>query len=184
MTSRVVNKQLLGQEDIFYGEGNEAQSRNGGSYTINGVRNIQPVNSIAERDALDVTKFLKCRVYSAGGAPVDYEYTGGSWVLLGSAIVLSITVVTASTYTILATDLGKLITFDNALPITVTVPAGLGIGFHCECVQIGAGQVTFVASGTTLNSADAELKTRTQYSATALQAYVADTFLLAGDTSA
>lgn len=79
-TQRVVKKNLAGQEDILYGEGSVVQSRNGGNFTINKVRTVYPVNSIAERDALDTTKFTKCRLYFADGStPVDYEYTSGSW---------------------------------------------------------------------------------------------------------
>lgn len=80
-TQRTVKKNLIGQEDILYGEGQVTQSRNASNYTINKVRSIYPVNSIAERDALDIDKFTKCRLYNADNSPPqDYEYISGVWV--------------------------------------------------------------------------------------------------------
>ena len=38
-----------------------------------------------------------------------------------------------------ATDNGGVVTLSNASAITVTVPSGLGTGFSCICIQIGAG---------------------------------------------
>lgn len=78
---RTVKKSLIGQEDILYGEGSATQSRAGNNYTINKVRNIQPINSIAERDALDTEKFTKVRLYE-NNSVTDYQYKNNSWVAL------------------------------------------------------------------------------------------------------
>lgn len=53
-------------------------------------------------------------------------------------------------YTLLAADSGKIVTLNNASPITLTVPSGLGAGFNCTVIQKGAGVVTFAGTGTTL----------------------------------
>jgi len=80
-TQRIVKKNLAGQEDILYGEDTVVQGRAGGNFVITKVRNIQPVNSIAELDALDVSKFVKARLYSNNGTPpIDYEYIVDKWV--------------------------------------------------------------------------------------------------------
>lgn len=55
---------------------------------------------------------------------------------------------TGTSYTIDATDNGKLVTFNNAGAVTVTVPTGLSIGFNCKVLQLGAGLVTFQGDGT------------------------------------
>lgn len=55
---------------------------------------------------------------------------------------------TGTSYTIDATDNGKLVTFNNGSAITVTVPTGLPIGFNCKVLQLGAGLVTFQGDGT------------------------------------
>lgn len=90
---------------------------------------------------------------------------------------------TGTTYTLGASDNGKVITLSNASPITVTVPSGLGAGFTCLCIQIGAGQVTFATSSTTINPSTT-LKIAAQHGAASLIAYVADTFNLSGNISA
>ena len=53
-----------------------------------------------------------------------------------------------TSYTVIATDNGKLVTFNNAAAVTVTVPAGLAVGFNCKVMQLGAGLVTFQGDGT------------------------------------
>lgn len=91
---------------------------------------------------------------------------------------------TGTTYTIQASDNGKVITCNNASAITVTVPSGLGAGFNCMVIQKGAGQVTFSPSSTTINNRQSHTKIAGQYGVATLVAYVANTFVLAGDTAA
>jgi len=91
---------------------------------------------------------------------------------------------TGTTYTILATDNGRQVTFNNASAITVTVPTGLGAGFSCICKQLGAGQVTFTGSGLTIHNRQSQLKMAGQYAICSLIADIADGIVLAGDTSA
>ena len=54
---------------------------------------------------------------------------------------------TGTTYTMLEADTGKTLTFTNASAITVTLPDSLSAGWEVECIQGGAGQVTFSAAG-------------------------------------
>ena len=88
---------------------------------------------------------------------------------------------TGTTYTLLSSDNNKTVTCSNAAAITVTVPAGLGSGFFCTVVQIGAGQVSFAASGTTVNSYSALTSIAGQYGAASLVAYSANVFALVGN---
>ena len=59
-----------------------------------------------------------------------------------------------TTYTIQASDAGKIVTLNNGSAITVTLPNSLSAGFSCGWIQLGAGQVTFsaAASGTLTNA--------------------------------
>ena len=91
---------------------------------------------------------------------------------------------TGTTYSLQASDNGKIVTLSNASGITVTVPSGLGAGFHCQCIQIGAGQVTFSPSSTTVNNRQSHTKIAGQYGVVGLSAYASDVFALAGDTAA
>ena len=91
---------------------------------------------------------------------------------------------TGTSYTLVAGDIGDLVTMTNAAASTVTVPTGLGLaaGERIDLAQLGAGQVTVVASGTTVNATPG-LKLRAQYSAATLICLSANTYLLVGDLS-
>ena len=91
---------------------------------------------------------------------------------------------TGTAYTLVDGDNGKVVVLDNASAVTVTVPSGLGAGFNCSFVQKGAGQVSFSASGTTINNRQSHTKINAQYGVASIVAYAADTFVLAGDTAA
>jgi hypothetical protein len=67
---------------------------------------------------------------------------------------------TGTTYTLQASDAGKIVEVSNASAITVTLPNSLVQGFYCTVVQTGAGQITFSpAGGATLSSFDGFTKT-------------------------
>jgi len=90
---------------------------------------------------------------------------------------------TGTTYTLAAGDNGKVVVLDNASAVTVTIPSGLGVGFNCSFVQKGLGQVSFSASGTTVNNRQTHTKISGQYGVASVVSYAADTFVLAGDTA-
>lgn len=89
---------------------------------------------------------------------------------------------TGTTYTILTSDLGKIIVITNAGAITVTIPTGLGSGFNCIVRQGGAGQITFANSGTTLTNAEGHTKTAKQYATVTLDSADGLAFALNGNT--
>ena len=90
---------------------------------------------------------------------------------------------TGTAYTLLASDNGKVVVLNNGSAVTVTVPSGLGVGFNCSFVQKGAGQVSFSASSTTIYNRQSHTKINGQYGVASIVAYVADVFVLAGDTA-
>jgi hypothetical protein len=102
-------------------------------------------------------------------------------VVVSPAIGLNVQ--TGTTYTLVAADSGKIVTCNNAGAVTLTVPAGLGAGFECGILQLGAGQVTPTASGTTLHNKGGFTKTSGQYAMVSLVAYASDTFVLSGDAA-
>ena len=92
-----------------------------------------------------------------------------------------------TTYTLVLTDNGRLVTLSNAAAITLTVPLNSSVAFATGAVvniqQIGAGQVTVAgASGVTVTGTGTKL--RTQYSAAALVKTGTDSWTLIGDLSA
>ncbi len=97
---------------------------------------------------------------------------------------------TGTTYTLVAGDTGKTVTLNNASAITVTLPNSLAEGFECECIQLGAGQVTFsAAGGATLNNRQSHSKIAGQHAAVRLKVTgnsggSSAVYNLAGDTGA
>ena len=88
-----------------------------------------------------------------------------------------------SGYTLTSSENGKVILVNSASAVTITVPSGLSIGFSCSIVQLGAGQVTIAASGTTLNSVSG-LKIVGQHGAASILSYDTNIFNVSGATTA
>lgn len=62
---------------------------------------------------------------------------------------------TGTTFTLDATDAGKIVELSNASAISVTLPNSLPQGFYCTLVQTGVGQVSLsAAGGATLSNHD------------------------------
>jgi hypothetical protein len=116
-------------------------------------------------------------VVTGTNAPTDWD----DWRMANLTPLVAINAQTGTSYTIDDSDHGKIVTCSNAAAITVTVPSGLPIGFACEVIQIGAGTVTFSASGTTINSAGALLSIGAQHAAAALVSYTSNVFNLSGN---
>ena len=95
----------------------------------------------------------------------------------------SVNTQTGTTYTLQSSDLGKIVKFESGSAVTVTLPAGLGKGFTCTVVQLGAGQITFSASGSTFSNRQSHTKTAGQYAVVSLISCHADFYILAGDTA-
>jgi hypothetical protein len=99
---------------------------------------------------------------------------------------LSFNAQTGTTYTLVAADLGKLVTLSNASGITLTVPPSVfAAGNTINIQQIGAGQVTLAqGAGVTITSTGATAsapKLRSQYSAATIICTASNTFTVIGD---
>lgn len=93
---------------------------------------------------------------------------------------------TGTTYTLVAADLGKIVTLSNASGITLTVPPSIfATGNIINIQQIGAGQVTLAqGAGVTITSTGASAsapKLRAQYSAASIICTASDAFTVIGD---
>lgn len=95
---------------------------------------------------------------------------------------------TGTTYTIAASDAGKLVTLSNSSAVTVTVPTNASVAISTGTVinlqQIGTGQVTFSPAGGVTVTYTNGLKLRAQYSAATLVKTATDSWTLIGDLSA
>lgn len=77
-----------------------------------------------------------------------------------------------TTYTLQATDNGKIVLFTNGSAIAVTLPDGLDVNFQCTILQAGAGVPTVTPSGAdTVNGAGTGVAPSAQWNAMYLSKY-------------
>tara|TARA_R110000868_G_scaffold287312_1_gene547696 strand:+ start:147 stop:536 length:390 start_codon:yes stop_codon:yes gene_type:complete len=96
---------------------------------------------------------------------------------------------TGTTYTLVLTDAGKLVTLNNASAIALTVPTNASVAFavgdQINLLQLGAGQVTVAGdAGVTVSSEGAKLKLKAQYAIGTLVKTGTDGWVLVGNLAA
>lgn len=88
-------------------------------------------------------------------------------------------------YTLLASDVNKLVTVNSASAATVTIPNGVfTVGQQINVTALGAGLVTIDSDGTTTLRYTTGSVLRTQYSTATIICIANNEFLLVGDLSA
>jgi hypothetical protein len=119
--------------------------------------------------------------YTLGNVSTTGTLTGGSSSTSSiSGFGANINSQSGTTYTISATDNGKVIQSTGASAMTITIPTGLPTGFNCTVVQMGAGQITF--SGTYVNRTGFT-KTASQYSVVSIIHFGSNSILVTGEMS-
>jgi hypothetical protein len=103
--------------------------------------------------------------------------------------MIAINAQTGTTYSVVLSDDGKLVTCDNAASISLTIvpnsTAAFGIGTQINIMQLGAGTVTITAgAGVTLRSAGSKLKTDAQYAVATCAKIATDTWVVVGNLKA
>jgi hypothetical protein len=123
--------------------------------------------------------------------PADFEIFGDAVDATVREIEsqVEINTQTGTTYTLVLADAGKLITSDNASPVTITVPpngdVAFPIGTRIDVLSIGAGLTTLAqGAGVTINSKDSNKKLSALGSAASLIKLGTNTWFLVGDLSA
>jgi hypothetical protein len=122
------------------------------------------------------------------------DFTSGQ-VLLASELdavataMIAINAQTGTTYSVVLSDDGKLLTCDNAASIALTIvpnsTVAFGIGTQINIMQLGAGTVTITAgAGVTLRSAGSKLKTDAQYAVATCAKIATDTWVVVGNLKA
>ena len=122
----------------------------------------------------------------AGSITVTSPTVAFSGTITADGYLLSSDGIQAKTasYSLVAADNGKIITMNVASANTLTVPASLAVGFNCTIIQLGAGQTTITASGTTLNSYQGYLKISGQHGSASIVGYTSNVYNVAGSLSA
>jgi len=143
------------------------------------ANNVVQLNGSGDLPAVDGSNLTGITASVSAGELTDGNFDGTA--ILG--FDASINDQTGTAYTLLASDNGKVVVLNNGSAVTVTVPSGLGAGFNCSFVQKGAGQVSFSASGTTINNRQSHTKINAQFGVASIVAYADNVFVLAGDTA-
>ena len=95
---------------------------------------------------------------------------------------------TGTTYTLVLTDVAKVISLTNAASITLTIPTNASVAFptgtQILLYQGGAGQVTVGGAGVTIRSQGTKLKLNGQYSVGGLLKVGTDEWVFFGNTAA
>lgn len=127
----------------------------------------------------------------SGGATVKHVFVSEALNAFEAGLneTIPLNAQTGTTYTLAVTDAGDLVTLSNASAITLTVPTNaavpFAIGTQITIAQANSGTVTVVGdTGVTVNSADGDLKLRTQWSAATLIKTNTNSWILIGDIKA
>ena len=116
----------------------------------------------------------------ASGQYLSSTATGIAWVTPATTNLV-LNPQTGTTYTLVSSDLNKLVTLSNSSAITLTIPSAVfTTGQQINIQQIGAGQVTVQGDGTSTFTGTGT-KLRTQYSAATIVCTGTNTFTLIGD---
>ena len=118
---------------------------------------------------------------TSGDVTVSFDYSVGNQSVENAQ--------TGTSYTLVLTDAGKMVTMSNASAITLTVPPNASVAFpvntRIDLLQYGAGQVTVAAgSGVTIYSKGSALKLSAQYAGATLWKKATNTWVLVGDITA
>jgi hypothetical protein len=94
---------------------------------------------------------------------------------------------TGTTYTLVLTDVAKVVSLTNAASITLTIPTNATVAFptgtQILLYQGGAGQVTVGGAGVTIRSQGTKLKLFGQYAVAGLLKVGTDEWVLFGNTA-
>lgn len=124
---------------------------------------------------------------SAVNTAVTSGLTGGATSgAVDLSLLLNFNAQTGTTYTLVATDLNKLVTTSNASAVTVTIPPSVfSAGQQINVQSIGVGLTSFAAgSGVTITSTGATATAptlRARYSACTIICTASNTFTVIGD---
>jgi hypothetical protein len=162
---------------------------------LNGKANNSHVHAIGDVTSLQAALDGKAPLASPAltgtpTAPSAAAYADSTQLATTAQVYDTVTSVpenaqTGTAYTLALSDAGKLVSFNNAAAITLTIPTNaivaLPIGTRIDLLQYGAGQVTVGGTGVTIRSSGSKLKLAGQYSGATLWKKDTNEWVLIGD---
>jgi len=148
-----------------------------------GATAIEALGDSIDASLLDLKGGTTGQVLSkASGTDMDF-----TWIEQDDT-TLSFNAQTGTTYTLVASDVGKLVTTSNASAVTVTIPPSVfTAGNQINVQSIGVGLTSFTAgAGVTITSTGATAAApvlRARYSACTIICTASNTFTVVGDLS-
>jgi hypothetical protein len=149
-----------------------------GVVTYAKIQNVSATDRILGRSSAGAGVVEEITCTASGRALLDDASAG--------AQVTTLTTVSGRTdlnanFSLSSSDQGAVLVTTATSAINVTVPSGLPAGFSCIVIQGNTGQLTFVASGTTVNSYNTLTKTAGRYASATLVQTASNSFILAGN---
>ena len=144
-----------------------------GSFTKLGINTNTPQYTLDVNGNINASSGI-----SASGATFNGAVVSDGGYRINSSTINAQT----TSYTIISSDNGKIITMSAASGITLTVPSGLEIGFNTTVIQLGTGSVGISAgAGVTLNAYGVTAyRLSGQHAAVSIISYLSNTYNIAG----
>jgi hypothetical protein len=166
---------------VTVGTISSTSNANGATITAGGVLNLAPADATNGGVVTNGTQTFGGDKTIVGNISTTGSLTGANAATSTiSGFAANMNTQTGTSYTLLTSDNGKIITLNNASAITLTVPA-LFTGFNCMIVQLGVGEVTLTASGTTISNRSSYTKTAGTNAIVSLIGLSGTSFISAGD---
>jgi hypothetical protein len=177
----------LQNQTVMYFATSAARTTAIGSVTVEGMVSYIPANGLEYYNGSAWTGVSNPGDITAVNTAVTSGLTGGATSgAVDLSLLLNFNAQTGTTYTLVSTDLNKLVTTSNAAAVTVTVPPSVfSAGQQINVQSIGVGLTSFAqGAGVTITSTGATSTApvlRARYSAATIICTAANTFTIVGD---
>ncbi len=138
--------------------------------TVNNTAALWNANKLQGRDIATTSP--------TDGQLLTWDATTSTWIPAGYAVKT----ITATTYTLLASDHGKILDFTAPTAITLTVPNTLSVGFQVSITQASTGNITFTnGAGMTINNRWSGTRTAGRWAKAGIEIRATGSAVLSGD---